>query len=179
MPASSQRTLLRAALGTACFVLVVPGTAIVLVPYWLTGWQMGPPLLGTLATRWLGVVLIALAAPAFAAFNFRFVFEGRGTPAPIAPTEKLVVGGLFRWVRNPGYLAVIGLVVGQALLFGSPVVLVYAAVLALGFHTFVLLYEEPTLRRQFGADYEAYCREVSRWIPRPPRATGVARGAPE
>jgi protein-S-isoprenylcysteine O-methyltransferase Ste14 len=174
MPSSSQRTLLQAALGTSLFVLVVPGTAIVLIPYLLTRWQMAPPLLGTPATRWLGVVLLVLALPAFVAFNFRFVFEGRGTPAPIAPTEKLVVGGLFRWVRNPGYLAVLGLVVGQALILGSTAVLIYAAALGLGFHLFVLGYEEPTLRRQFGADYEAYCRDVSRWIPRPPRARGEA-----
>jgi protein-S-isoprenylcysteine O-methyltransferase Ste14 len=158
------------------FVLVIPGTVIVLVPYLSTGWRIGPPLLGTVATRWLGVLLLLAAAPAFAAFNFRFVFEGRGTPAPIAPTEKLVVGGVFRWVRNPGYLAVLGLIVGQALLFGSAALLAYAGALALGFHTFVLLYEEPTLRRQFGADYDTYRRTVPRWIPRPP-ARRASRGA--
>ena len=91
--------------------------------------------------------------------------EGRGTPAPIAPTEHLVVGGPFRWVRNPGYLSVVALLVGQALLFASPAFSVYAAVVALGFHLFVVLYEEPTLRRQFGADYETYCRAVPRWVP--------------
>jgi protein-S-isoprenylcysteine O-methyltransferase Ste14 len=104
--------------------------------------------------------------------------RGRGTPAPIAPTEHLVVGGPFRWVRNPGYVAVVSLVVGQALVFGSGAVLAYAAVLAVGFHLFVVLYEEPTLRRQFGEEYEAYCREVPRWFPRrqPSRWQGAKNG---
>jgi protein-S-isoprenylcysteine O-methyltransferase Ste14 len=115
-----------------------------------------------------GIALIAVALPVFVAFNFRFVWEGHGTPAPVAPTEHLVVGGPFRWVRNPGYVAVVGLVVGEGLLYGSPRVLAYAALLWLGFHLFVLLYEEPTLRRTYGAEYDDYCRRVSRWIPRRP-----------
>jgi protein-S-isoprenylcysteine O-methyltransferase Ste14 len=93
--------------------------------------------------------------------------EGRGTPAPVAPTERLVVGGSFRWVRNPGYIAVLGLVVGEGFLAHTSV-LVYAASLAVAFHLFVLLYEEPTRRGQFGTEYEQYCRRVPRWIPRRP-----------
>jgi protein-S-isoprenylcysteine O-methyltransferase Ste14 len=166
MPADSQRTRLGAALGTIAFVLFVPGTVVVLVPYLVTGWRLAPPLLGTSATRWLGVLLLAAGLPIFVTFNLRFVLEGRGTPAPVAPPERLVVGGPFRWVRNPGYVAVIALLLGQALVFARPGLLAYAAAIALGFHLFVVLYEEPTLRRQFGADYEAYCRRVPRWIPR-------------
>lgn len=160
------RTVLAAAVGAIVFVLLVPGTALVLVPYLLTGWRLGPPLLGWSATRWVGAVLLVLALPIWVMFNLRFVVEGRGTPAPLAPPERLVVGGPFRWVRNPGYAAGIALLVGQALLFGSPVLVVYTAVLAVGFHVFIVLYEEPTLRRRFGAEYEAYCRAVPRWIPR-------------
>ncbi len=162
----AHRTLAGAALGTIAFVLLVPGTALVLVPYLLTGWRLAPPLLGSGATRGLGVVLLAIALPIFVAFNVRMVLEGRGTPAPVAPTEHLVVGGPFRWVRNPGYVSGIALLVAQGLILASPAVLAYAAALALGFHLFVVLYEEPTLRRQFGADYEAYCRRVPRWVPR-------------
>jgi protein-S-isoprenylcysteine O-methyltransferase Ste14 len=158
---------MRAALGTALFVVLVPGSVIVLGPYLLTGWRFAPPLLGTEATRWLGVALLVFGTPLFLAFILRFVFEGIGTPAPVAPTRHLVVGGPFRWVRNPGYIAVLALVVGQALLFGRRDVLVYAAALAAGFHLFVLLYEEPALRRQFGSEYEAYCRAVPRWLPSP------------
>ena len=83
---------------------------------------------------------------------------------------EALVGGPFRWVRNPGYVSVLALLLAQSLIFASPALLAYAAALALGFHLFVVFYEEPTLRRQFGAEYEAYCRAVPRWLPRrPPR----------
>ena len=77
-----------------------------------------------------------------------------------------MVGGPFRWVRNPGYVSVVTLLVGQALVFGSPGVLGYAVVVAMAFHLVVVLYEEPRLRRQYRADYETYCRVVPRWVPR-------------
>lgn len=151
-----------AALGTIVFTLLVPGPVVGLVPYWLSGWRLA----ASAGLRVLGVLLILAALPVFVAFLVRFVREGLGTPAPIAPTERLVVGGPFERVRNPGYLAVIALVVGQALLFGRGTVIVYAVLLALAFHGFVVLYEEPTLRRRYGAEYEAYCRRVPRWWPR-------------
>jgi protein-S-isoprenylcysteine O-methyltransferase Ste14 len=157
---------LSAALGTLLFTLCVPGTVVVLVPWLLTRWSLAPAFLGTAATRVLGVVVIALATPAFLTFTLRFVREGHGTPAPIAPTRRLVTGGLFRRVRNPGYIAVVSLVAGQALLLASRALLIYAALLALVFHVFVVLYEEPTLRRTYGAEYDEYCRRVPRWIPR-------------
>ena len=162
--ASPSRT--GALLGTIVFTLTIPTTAIVLIPYLLTGWNMQPPLLGTESTRSLGVALMVLAAPLFFRFLAGFVREGHGTPAPIAPTVHLVVGGPFQWIRNPGYVAVVSLVVGQALFLGSWPVLAYAALLAVAFHLFVVLYEEPTLRCQFGEQYEAYCSAVPRWLPR-------------
>jgi protein-S-isoprenylcysteine O-methyltransferase Ste14 len=164
-------------LGTVLFVALVPGTVVVALPWLLTGWRLAPPFFGTWSTRLLGALLILGALPLFVAFCLRFVREGKGTPAPVAPTRELVVGGPFRHVRNPGYVAVVALVAGQGLLLGSGAVLVYAAVLAVGFHLFVLLYEEPTLRRTFGAQYDdycRYCRAVPRWIPRfGPRAPGA------
>jgi protein-S-isoprenylcysteine O-methyltransferase Ste14 len=129
---------------------------------------MGAPFLNLPFTRWIGALLFLAALPLFLQFLVRFVAEGRGTPAPVAPTQRLVVGGPFRWVRNPGYIAVLCLVVGEGLLFAHTSVLVYAASLAVAFHLFVLLYEEPTLRRQFGTEYEQYCRRVPRWLPRRP-----------
>jgi len=153
-----------AGLGTLAFVLVVPTTVIGYLPYVLSEYVLGPPLFP--GARVFGVALLVAALPLFVAFNLRFVREGEGTPAPIAPTRHLVVGGPFRSVRNPGYVAVLALVVAQALLFGSVLVLSYAGMLFVIFHIFVLLYEEPTLHRQFGAEYEAYCRRVPRWIPR-------------
>lgn len=152
----------RAVLGTIVFTLIVPGTVVGLAPYLLSGGRLA----SSVAPRVLGALLILAALPVFVAFLVRFVREGIGTPAPIAPPERLVVGGPFERVRNPGYVAVVALVVGQGLLFGSGAVLVYAVLLALGFHLFVVLYEEPTLRRRFGAEYEAYCQRVPRWLPR-------------
>jgi protein-S-isoprenylcysteine O-methyltransferase Ste14 len=96
----------------------------------------------------------------------RFVSEGRGTPAPVAPTERLVVGGLYRYVRNPMYVAVLAVIVGQALLLGQLVLLWYALLIWVAFAGFVRVYEEPTLTRQFGASYEEYRRSVPAWIPR-------------
>jgi protein-S-isoprenylcysteine O-methyltransferase Ste14 len=162
------RPPLSALLGTILFVVVVPGTAIVLIPYWLSGWRFQPPFLGTDVTRWLGALMVVAASPLFFSFVSRFVWEGHGTPAPVAPTKHLVVGGPFRWTRNPGYIAVVAMIVGQGLLFASAAVLAYALVVALGFHTFVVMYEEPTLRDTFGAEFEEYCRRVPRWIPRRP-----------
>ena len=168
MTARAEDTPWRALVGTIVFVAVLPATVIAVLPWWLTRWQLGPPFLGTSLTRWLGVLLFLAALPVFVSFLSRFVWEGRGTPAPIAPTERLVVGGPFRWVRNPGYVAVTAMGVGEGLFFASPAVLVYAAVVALSFHVFVLLYEEPTLRRTYGAEYDDYCRRVPRWLPRRP-----------
>lgn len=163
---AAKRSLLWPTIETVLFVLCVPGTVVVYVPYALCRWHLGPPFLGRTVTRWSGAVLIVCALPIFFDFVQRFVREGEGTPAPVAPTVRLVVGGAFRYVRNPGYIAVVSMLVGQALLFASVAVLLYALVVALAFHAFVILYEEPTLRRQFGAEYEAYCQRVPRWLPR-------------
>jgi protein-S-isoprenylcysteine O-methyltransferase Ste14 len=153
----------RAAVGSVVFLVVAPGVAAGLVPWLLTGWSTHdwwPPI------RVLGGLMIgaglAVLVPAF----IRFVVEGIGTPAPIAPTERLVVGGAYRYVRNPMYLAVAALVVGQALLLGQAALLLYAAALCLAFAAFVHGYEEPVLARRFGAQYEAYRRAVPAWWPR-------------
>jgi len=96
----------------------------------------------------------------------RFAIQGLGTPAPVFPTRHLVITGLYRYVRNPMYVAVASLIVGQGLIFGNARVLEYGALVWLSFHIFVVVYEEPTLRASFGAEYESFCRSVPRWIPR-------------
>ena len=96
----------------------------------------------------------------------RFAIEGLGTPAPIAPTRHLVVTGFYRHVRNPMYVAVLAVILGQALLFANARLLAYGAAFWLACHLFVVFYEEPTLRRSFGADYDAFRANVPRWIPR-------------
>ena len=152
-------------------LLIGPGPAVVLVPWLLTRWEIGDPLLGIDALRVLGAVLVVAGLPVLLESIVRFVRKGRGTLTPAVPTEHLVVSGLYRYVRNPMYVAVVTMIVGQGLLFGSVPVLVWAAALWIVFTAFVMLYEEPTLRRTFGAEYEAYCSQVRRWVPRVTPAT--------
>jgi protein-S-isoprenylcysteine O-methyltransferase Ste14 len=153
-------------LGSLLFLVVAPGTLAVLLPWEISRWRLGPPLLGWTWLRALGAVLILLGLPVLLDAFRRFALEGRGTPAPIAPPERLVVRGFYRHVRNPMYVAVTSLILGQGLLLGNRALLLYGVVVMLGFHLFVLFYEEPTLRRLFGAEYEAYRAGVHRWLPR-------------
>ena len=164
--AHATRPPLWAYLGTVVFTVVVPGSVVGLVPYLISRWELRPPLFGLGLTRWVGLGIFVIAVPPFADFLGRFVREGHGTPAPIAPTRRLVIGGVYRRVRNPAYIAVIAMLVGQALFFGNLDLFEYAFAVAIGFHFFVILYEEPTLRRTFGRDYQDYCRSVPRWVPR-------------
>ena len=161
-----------AALGSSVFFALAPGVVAGVIPYWITGWEFEPvwppiQVLGALVTAAAPRVLIH----AFA----RFVREGIGTPAPVAPTQHLVVGGLYRYVRNPMYIAVVGAIVGQAGLFGQPGLLIYGAAMLAIFVAFVRGYEEPTLRRQFGAEYDAYRRAVPGWWPRAPARHPMSR----
>jgi protein-S-isoprenylcysteine O-methyltransferase Ste14 len=152
-----------AAAGSTLFFGLAPGTVAGLVPWLLTGWQADDP---PAVARWAGGVLMVLGAGVLLHAFARFVREGLGTPAPVAPTARLVVGGLYRFVRNPMYLAVVVTILGQALLFWSPSLLVYATVVAGITAAFVRGYEEPTLRQRFGDEYEAYRRAVPGWRPR-------------
>ena len=123
------------------------------LPYWMP-------------MRVLGGVLLAAGVIALVGAFVRFVVEGLGTPAPVAAPERLVVGGVYRFVRNPMYVAVLAAIVGQALLLGRLVLLLYAAGTWVAVAAFVRYYEEPTLTRRFGEDYEAYRRAVPAWWPR-------------
>ena len=152
--------------GSALFLVIAPGTLVLYVPWAPGGWQMAPPLLGVVPLRWLGVFLIAFGAPTLLDSFARFAWQGLGTPAPIAPPQHLVITGLYRYVRNPMYVAVTSLIFGQGLLFGHANVLAYGLVLWLGFHIFVLVYEEPVLRDKFGDGYKEFCANVRRWWPR-------------
>ncbi|WP_033318986.1 methyltransferase family protein [Streptomyces yerevanensis] len=152
-----------AAVGSSLFLALAPGTVAVLVPWWLTGWRAGdwwPPLRG------LGIVPLVAGAVVLLSAFVRFVVEGLGTPAPVAPTEHLVVGGLYRHVRNPMYVAVVAVIASQALLLARPVLFVYGALAGLGMWAFARGYEEPALSRQFGEEYEHYRDAVPGWWPR-------------
>jgi protein-S-isoprenylcysteine O-methyltransferase Ste14 len=159
-----QRTI--AVLGSAVFFVVAPCTLAGLVPWSITGWQLRPPFLGLELTRGIGAIMILAGVPGLVDAFARFALQGLGTPAPIAPTRNLVVTGLYRYVRNPIYVAVVAIILGQAVLMGDWRLIVYGALLWLFFHVFVVAYEEPTLEQTFGREYEAFRAAVPRWIPR-------------
>jgi protein-S-isoprenylcysteine O-methyltransferase Ste14 len=158
-------TRLRAASGSLLF-LVVPGVVAGLVPWLLTGWESAGPPVWIVALGW--ILVVAGAAVLLDAFA-RFVVEGVGTPAPVAPTGKLVVGGLYRYVRNPMYLGVAAVILGQACVLGQWSLVAYALVFGVVVSSFVRRHEEPTLRLRFGAEYDDYRRTVPGWWPRRPR----------
>ncbi len=157
-------TRARAAAGSLVFLLLAPGIVAGVVPWWLTGWdaRSGFPW----PVRAQGAALLVLGCLVLVHAFARFVVEGVGTPAPIAPTEQLVVGGLYRYVRNPMYLAVTATIVGQTLLLGRLKLLLYAAVFMAVVVAFVRGYEEPSLTRKYGERYAAYRRAVPGWWPR-------------
>ena len=136
---------------------------VVLLPWWLTGWQAGD---WWLPARLVGLVPLAAGAAALLSAYVRFVVEGLGTPAPVAPPEHLVVGGLYRYVGNPRYLAVVAAITGQGLLLARPVLLVYGGCAGLAMWAFAKGYEEPALTHRFGSDYERYRHAVPGWWPR-------------
>jgi protein-S-isoprenylcysteine O-methyltransferase Ste14 len=152
--------------GSIVFLFAAPGLLGVVVPWYTTGWLMSEPLLGFEPVRWLGGALILFGAAVLLDSFARFALQGRGTPAPIYPTATLVVSGAYRYVRNPMYLAVTALIAGQGLLIGCVPLLIYALAFGVITHFFVLVYEEPTLRSTYGAQYEAYAAAVRRWLPR-------------
>ena len=156
-----------AAAGSALFLVLAPGVNAVLVPWLITGWDADRDM--PLVLQILGIALIAAGLPVILSAFARFVTEGRGTPAPVAAPDTLVVGGLYRWVRNPMYVAVASVIAGQALLFGSAELLAWLAVFLAAVVAFVKLHEEPALSARFGASYDEYRRTVPGWYPRRPK----------
>jgi protein-S-isoprenylcysteine O-methyltransferase Ste14 len=163
---NDRRARVFALIGSAVFLVIAPGTVAVYVPWTITRWRMQPPLLGVAVLRIVGAALLALGSVALLDSFRRFAMEGLGTPAPVLPPRALIVTGLYRFVRNPMYCGVLMAIVGQALLFGTIGLLLYAAALWLLVHLWVISYEEPRLRATFGAAYDEFRASVPRWIPR-------------
>ena len=157
---------IKAALGSLAFLILAPGVVAGLIPWLITDWRSLPPGDAPGALRWTGIILIAAGLAVVIEAFARFAWVGLGTPAPVAPTRTLVVSGFYRFVRNPMYLAVTSLILGQAVLFANWGVALYGVVVVAAFHTFVTLYEEPTLRATYEEEYDAYCARTPRWIPR-------------
>ena len=156
----------KAILGSAVFLVLAPGLIAGYVPWLFSRWRLEPPLLGVSAFRVVGGLLVVAGLPVLLDSFRRFAVEGLGTPAPVMPTQHLVVTGWYRFVRNPMYVAVAALIFGQGLLFGNVRVLEYGLAIWAAFHIFVLAYEEPTLRRTFGPEYARFSGNVPRWFPR-------------
>lgn len=151
----------------AVIALVLPVIVDVVVPAVLLQDPGGRIDIG--GTRFVGLLPLALGCWLLIDSVFvRFAHEGRGTLAPIDPPLVVVRGGAYQVVRNPMYIANIAIVVGSGTVFQSWRLFVWAAVLSVAFHLFVVVYEEPTLRRLFGEAYETYRQDVGRWIPRRP-----------
>ena len=162
-----------AAAGSVGWLLVAPGTVCGLVPLLITGWQRPED-----PAPWVDAVgwTLVLAGGAVLVHAFvAFAWHGRGTPAPSAPPERLVVEGAYRYVRNPMYVAVFAVVLGQVLLFASWALFGYLVVVALTTEAFVRGYEEPTLHEAYGPSYEEFCAHVPRWLPRLTPGQGAAR----
>jgi len=159
-------TRTRSLIGSALFLVLAPGTVGLLIPHLIK--------LATPRVALPGWPLLAVAGAALALFGLavllasflRFALQGRGTPAPIAPPERLVMDGFYRHVRNPMYVAVLAMVAGQGLVTARPWTLAYGLGLWAVFHAFVVSYEEPTLRRSFPDQYGPYFANVRRWLPR-------------
>jgi len=141
------------------------GFLLVYVPGLLLGSGNARPVVIE-ASQIAGMIITVAGAVMALWCVFTFVFVGKGTPAPVDPPRPLVVHGPYRFVRNPMYIGAILALLGAALFYGSLSILIYAAVFFLATYLFVVFYEETTLRRTFGSDYEAYCRQVNRWWPK-------------
>jgi protein-S-isoprenylcysteine O-methyltransferase Ste14 len=155
-----------AIVGSAVFLVIAPGFVAGLAPWWISSWRLEAPFFGMPLFRFAGGALIALGVAGLLDSFVRFALQGVGTPAPVFPTRHLVITGLYRYVRNPMYVAVVSTILGQAFVLGNVTLLEYGGIVWLLFHLFVLFYEEPTLRASFGSEYKRFCAEVPRWVPR-------------
>ena len=162
------------ALRSLLWTILLPGVVAGYVPWRFFG--LGRTQLDlTSPKQLLGLVCIGLGVTLLAACIFEFARSGRGTLSPVDPPRHLVVRGLYRYVRNPMYLSVTTIILGEALLAHSVAIAVYWAVWFVCANLFVIVYEEPALRQRFGESYDEYTQKVGRWIPRfcrDKRATG-------
>ncbi len=143
------------------FTLLVPCTTAVLVPILIHDGEIFAFSLLSLPA----LALMLAAAIIYFWCLWDFAHFGRGTPAPIDAPKRLVVRGLYRYTRNPMYVAALSAILGWAIHFVDPLVFIYWVVIAICFHLFIVLYEEPHLRSLFGVEYVAYYNQVNRWLP--------------
>jgi len=151
---------------TIIFTLLVPGTVTILLPYCLLRTVYHPPSNHTAITAVIGAALMGLGLIIYLLCAWDFAAAGQGTPAPLAPPKNLVVGSLYRVSRNPMYVGILSILIGESVFFQSATLGGYTVLIFICFQLFVRYYEEPHLAKQFGAEYRRYCREVPRWLIR-------------
>lgn len=149
------------------WVIICPGTVSMLLPWIILSW------VGSGIQQWSrfqrsGMLLMVAGVCILLWCVYAFARQGKGTLSPVDPAKRLVISGLYRYTRNPMYVGVTVVLLGETLFFGSIPLLVYAGLVFLGFNLFIRLYEEPYLRQQFGEEYELYCKQVGRWLPGKP-----------
>lgn len=148
---------------TLIFILAAGGLVVILIPSFLIShWELVASNLG--AVKYLGLFLAGLGSVFYLWCAYQFSYYGKGTPAFFDPPQKFVGSGLYRFTRNPMYISLIAIVLGEAIFFGSTILLIYSASLFIYFHLFVIYYEEPHLRKVFGQEYQEYCKNVKRWL---------------
>ena len=165
------------AIKTLLWSIFVPSGVTILTPYLLLTSRYGSWRINLLAFRFVGVIPILLGVAIYIWCACEFTFTGRGTPAPFDPPKQLVIKGPYLFVRNPMYVFVALTLIGEAIVFGAVILVVYAVIAITVCHVWVLLYEEPGLRRRFGEPYKRYCESVSRWIPGLPHRHGANTGS--
>jgi protein-S-isoprenylcysteine O-methyltransferase Ste14 len=157
--------VLKIFLKNALFLLVAPTSVTILAP-WLLLRYFGKHLAFDIgAARFIGIPLIVLGAAIYLWCDWHFAVTGKATPAPIDAPKVLVVKGLFTKVRNPFYIGIVTVLLGESVFFQSGVLFIFAAIVWLALHAFVIFYEEPHLKKVFGASYTEYCKKTPRWIP--------------
>jgi len=146
------------------FTIVIPGTVTVWLPVFILFPGVRRHSISWDALAFGGIALIAAGVAGYCWCALDFAFAGKGTPSPVDPPKNLVVRGLYKYTRNPMYVSVLSILIGESLLFRSAALLEYAAIGAILCHLFVVFYEEPALRRQMGEAYVRYCGQVPRWL---------------
>lgn len=149
------------------WTILCPGTVTLLLPWLILSETQGDAIIWR-RFQWSGILLIGTGACLLSWCIYAFARQGRGTLSPLDPARRLVITGLYRYVRNPMYVGVMVILTGEALFFESWALSAYAGLVFLVFNLFIRLHEEPYLRRQFGEEYEMYCKQVGRWLPGKP-----------
>jgi len=149
------------------FTILQPGVVAGLIPYWILGDQVGylfnKQLLNP-GLHYFGLVVFLIGLVIMIGCIMNFALKGRGTLSPLDPTQKLVISGPYKWSRNPMYVGVVLMLIGEAVFFLSFELGTYALFIFILFHVFIMLVEEPRLKRDFGEKYGRYCAQVRRWF---------------